>query len=123
MILILLGLFIMLFSFIDYKKAFIWFLTYQLFVQFGIQLMKIWNVSIPLCTLMSFVFLIGYFLKAKKLKKRDMKFPFKIAFILIVISRILTCFTALGTFSEEFNRSITFIFQNVINNYKKLSVK
>lgn len=120
MVLIVIGIIIGLYALIDYKKAFIWFMVYQLFVSYGIQLVKVDSLSIPLGTILSFLFLILYILKNKKTQKNKNtkdNFPFKVAFILIIISRIMTCFTALGTFSEEFTRAISFIFQNIINIY------
>ncbi len=117
MVLIIIGIIIILYSFVNFKKAFIWFLAYQIFASFGIQLMKLGDISIPLGTTMSLFFVFMYIAKAKYIKKRDASFPFKLAFILIVISRIMTCFTTLSSFSEEFNRAITFIFQNIINIY------
>ena len=117
MILIILGIIIAIYSFINYKKAFIWFMVYQLFVSFGIQLIKIGNLSIPLGTTLSLLFLILFILDKKYNKTKKDVFPFKIAFILIIISRIMTCFTTLGTFLEEFTRALSFIFQNVINIY------
>ena len=117
MILIFIGIIITLYSFVNFRKAFIWFCAYQIFVQFGIQLFSIGGLSLPLGLVTSAVFFL-LFLKRKGYKDPHMKsFPFKLAFILILLSRVLTCFTTVGSFSEELNRAITFSFQNVINIY------
>lgn len=122
MILVLMGVMISIYSFFNFKKAFILFLAYQLFVSFGIQLIKVDGFSIPLGTIMSFLFFFELILiernkKKNKLEPKDESFPFKTAFILITISRFMTCFTTLGTFSEEFMRAISFILQNIIDVY------
>lgn len=117
MILIVVGIIIALYSFVNYKKAFIYFLGYQIFVQFGIQLYSNKSVSIPLGLVVSGIFFLQFLHGRKYEEKRMKEFPFKKAFFLILISRFLTCFVALGSFTEELNRAITFSFQSIINIY------
>jgi hypothetical protein len=108
---------ITLYSFVNYKKAFIWFLVYQIFVQFGIQLFSIGSLSLPLGLVTSAVFFLQFLLKKKYKDPRMKEFPFKVAFILLLLSRFITCFTAAGSFTEELNRAVTFSFQNIVNIY------
>ena len=115
--LIILGILIGCYSFINFKKAFIWFMAYQIFVPFGLQLFSIGGTSLSIGLSLSFLFLILFFTKKIQKKSGKDSFPLKIAFIVIILARLLTYFTALGTFAEEFNRSLSFMLQSISNIY------
>lgn len=111
MILIVIGLLILIYSFYDFKKAYYAFIFYSIFWAPNAICFTIGEKDIILNLIMSFGFLISFILNYKKLNKTKKLMPFTIPFVLIILSMFLTCFFSKGGFYSEFTRFISKIFQ------------
>lgn len=107
------GLLIILYSFVNYKKAFILFLIFRLFLNQNINLINI--PGIPLLTLeftILFFFLLIYFFKKNSLNLDNTAFPFKKAYIFLSISYVLSCFFGLAGFGNSITNFLKIVVED-----------
>ncbi len=110
MVFALVGLCILVYSFVDFKKSFILYLTYKLFLVTNITLISL--PGIPLLTVEMFLTLMYILLFVSKHNKYQFahtKFLFRAPFLLLVISWTLSALFALAGFKAE----ITFLIKTI----------
>lgn len=115
MIFITIGFVILIYSLINYKRAFILFLAFKLFLVTNITLISV--PGIPLLTLedfMSIVFVFLFILKSKTLNKSRMCIPFQIPFIFLVISFSLSMIFSVAGISTEISQWIKIVINNIL---------
>lgn len=116
MVFILLGVLIILYSLLDFKKAYYIFLVYQIFWMRLTVLIDIDGLpTITLEMLMSAWFLFLFLLKRKKYIRTKLNMPFQTPIVLIILSMFITCFTGVAGFNYEFSRMISIAVTNFSN--------
>ena len=112
MILISVGFFIMLYSLINYKKAFFSFLIYQIFWFYLAEIITVTGLpTITISMIMNIWFLFLFIIKRKKYIKTTVKMPYTIPILLILFSAFITCFVGLDEFKNELTRAISLALQ------------
>lgn len=106
MILLLIGFAILIYAVIDYKKAFLLYLIYQLFWYDQLVVLQIGGRTVFISTFMNAVFFALYFLH-RRMRRQNQKFPFKVPFIFLAVSMFCTCLFAVAGFSSELTRQLT----------------
>lgn len=116
MILLGIGLAILFYSLIDFKRAYFMYLVCQIFWFYHIRLIAI--KGLPVITIgmaLSLWFLMCLLLKRGRIFKYKIGMPYTIPLILIIISMFITCFFAVAGFKSEFSRFISLCIQNYSN--------
>lgn len=128
MIFQLIGIVIIIYSFINYRKAFLWFMLYKLMLTTNITFLAI--PGIPLLTVDDFlimVFVLEYFVWQEnkfKLYEENNLFPFKVPFVILCCSWGISWFfsiagiqTALSPFVKNVLEYVvmTFLMWKIIN--------
>lgn len=106
MFLLLIGVAILAYALIDYKKAFLIYLIYQLFWYDQLVVVHIGGRTVFISTFMNAVFFALYFVHGR-MKCQNKKFPFKIPIIILAFSMFFTCFFAVAGFASELTRQVT----------------
>lgn len=109
MIFSVIGVLILIYSCLNFKKGFLIYLLFQIVWFSNGKIISMAGVpSIPIYLVMALSFMTIYILKGG-FKARLVAFPFMIPLLILSISRILTCFTSLEGFASEFARASGFI--------------
>lgn len=114
MILNAIGIMIILYSLLNYKKGFLLYLVYQIFWFYGATLFSIGGKTITASMGMTLVFFVMYFLNSYRYPKPHTRLPYAIPLIAITISLIITCFVAFAGLNQELTRAISNIIQDVL---------
>lgn len=109
MIFTIISIIIALYALINFKKAIMMFAIYQIF-WYPTQIFTINNISFGTNFIIPFWFFILYILNRNQYKKCNVKFPFRIPFLLIMVSYICSCFNATTGFITEIGRSVMRMF-------------
>lgn len=114
MVFSVIGVTILIYSCINLKKGFLVYLLYQIIWFSNGKIISMAGVpSVPIYLVMSLGFTAIYISKGG-FRAKLVEFPFMIPFLILSVSRVLTCFTSLEGFSSEFARAIGFIFGSFI---------
>ena len=116
MILLGIGLAILFYSLVDFKRAYFMYLLCQIFWFYHIRLIAI--KGLPVITIgmaMSLWFVTILLLKKGRMFKYEIKMPYTLPLILIILSMFITCFFAVAGFKSEFSRFISLSIQNYSN--------
>ena len=109
MVFSVIGILILLYSCLNFKKGFLLYLLFQIFWFPNGKMINITGLpSVPLYFIMSLGFIAIYILKGG-FKAKLVSFPFMVPLSILSISRILTCFTSLEGFSSELTRAAGFV--------------
>lgn len=111
MILIILGLLILVYSFYDFKKAYYGYIVYTIFWASQALCFKVGGKDIIINMVMSLGLFISFLVNYKKINKTKKLMPFTVPFILIFISMVLTCFFAKAGLYSEITRVISSFLQ------------
>ena len=114
MIFTLAGASIILYSFINYKKSFIFYLAFKLLLVTNITLISI--PGIPLLTLdmfMSLTYTVLFFIGKKQNNSDIMPFPYKNPLILITVTMVVSSVFSMAGFMSELSSLIGGLLQNV----------
>jgi len=113
---IVIGLILLLYSFINYHKAFLLFLIFKIFLVTNIVVLS--KPGIPLFTLDDFLtltFLLLYFKQTnKKYRYDNTPFPLKVPFVFLCISWMLSSIFAISGFNMAITQCIKNILEQVI---------
>lgn len=101
MILVILGIIILLYGFINYKKAFMLYLAYQIFWYGSAALIKLGGRTLQIQLALTVGFFCLFLFKNKKLARPNKKVPYRIPMIMTCLSCFATCFTSLDGFISE----------------------
>lgn len=113
MILLIIGFIIMLYSLINFKKAYFTFLIYQIFWFYLAEVITISGLPvITIGMIMNAWFLIFFLVYRKKYIRTQVKMPYTIPVVLIIMSLLFTCFVGLAGFKYELTRAISLAIQN-----------
>ncbi|HEM3177749.1 TPA: hypothetical protein U0919_001284 [Streptococcus suis] len=115
MIFTFLSIAIGIYAFFDFKKAIQLFTIYQI-IWYPTVLLSIGSVSLGTNSVIPLLFAILFFFKRHQFNPAT-KFPFTVPFVLIILSYLFSCFTALSGFFPEFSRSLMRIFSVYIYVY------
>ncbi len=114
MIFTFLGLILIIYSFINFKKAFLWFLVFKLFLVTNIAVVAV--PGLPLFTLelfLTMVFFIQYYRLRKKVTMK-VDFPYKKPMTFLLISWALSTIFAYIGFIGAFSQFLKSVFQQII---------
>lgn len=112
MILISIGFFIMLYSLKNFKKAFFSFLIYQIYWFYLAEIISVSGLpTITIGMIMNAWFLVLFIIKREKYINTSVRMPYTIPMLLILFSSLVTCFTGLAGFKNEFTRAISLAIQ------------
>lgn len=115
MFLVLIGVIITLYGFINYKKAFMLFLVYQVFWYYNAPLFSIGGKTLTASTGFTLIFFIMYFFYNHRLEQPRIKCPYMVPLLLVVFSAVASCFTSQIGFTSELTRTLSItICPNVI---------
>lgn len=117
MILIIIGLLIIIYSFFDFKKAYYAFIAYSIFWAPQALCFSFGSRDVIINMVTSFGLLISFIFSYKKLNVTKKIMPFTISFVLIVISMFLTCFFAKAGFCSELTRFVSKVLQTYTTIY------
>lgn len=107
------SLLILLYGCINFKKGLILFFVYQLF-WYSTLVFQVSVLSLNTSILLTVVFCFLYILNKKSYKQCKYLFPFRLPFILVISSYLITCFFAISGFGTEFTRSLNYILKDYI---------
>lgn len=107
MILNAIGILILVYSFINFKKAYYLFIAYCIFWAPSSSCFMIGEKNVTINMIMSFGLFFSFILNYKKMGITKRFMPFTIPFILIVLSMFLTCFFAKAGFVSEVFRVVS----------------
>lgn len=114
MVFSVIGVTILIYSCINFKKGFLVYLLYQIIWFSNGKIISMAGVpSVPIYLVMSLGFTAIYISKGG-FRAKLVEFPFMTPLLILSISRVLTCFTSLEGFSSELARAIGFIFGSFI---------
>ena len=106
---------IILYSLINFRKGFFLYLLFQMFWFPQGKIISVEGLpSIPIYLYTSLAFAIIYLYKFGNKKRKAIRFPFFIPLLFMTLSRFLSCFSAVSGFSDQFARSIGFLFHDFI---------
>lgn len=112
MILISIGFFIMLYSLKNFKKAFFSFLIYQIYWFYLAEIISVSGLpTITIGMIMNAWFLVLFIIKREKYINTPVRMPYTTPMLLILFSSLVTCFTGLAGFKNEFTRAISLAIQ------------
>jgi hypothetical protein len=109
------GLLIIAYSWVDFKKSFQIYLAYKLILVTNITLISV--PGIPLLTLemfMTLVYIIAFFFNGKRFQSAHAKFPYRIPFIFLFISWLLSAIFAIAGFRAELSNLIKVVSEDII---------
>lgn len=112
----LIGVLLIIYSFNNYKKAFVFFLFFRMFLNQNINLINI--PGIPLLTLeftLCFLFWIIFLLKRKELVIDKRPFPLVIPFVFIILSYFLSSIFGLAGISNSFFNLLKTVFEDYVS--------
>ncbi|MCF1633480.1 O-antigen ligase family protein [Streptococcus gallolyticus] len=109
MIFTVISILIALYGIFDFKKSIMLFTVYQIF-WYPTVIFSIAGISFGTNSVIPLYYFLLFIINNKKIVKTKVSFPFKLPFILIILSLILSSFTALSGFSTEFSRALMRIF-------------
>lgn len=115
MIFALIGIFLIIYSFKNFKKAFLWLLVFKLFLVTNITVIAI--PGIPLLKWNMFliaVFFIQYLIKEKHLKTESVPFPYERPFKFLIISWFLSTIFAYIGFIGAVSQFIGTVFEELV---------
>lgn len=114
MIFTIIGIILIIYSFINFKKAFLWFLVFKLFLVTNITVVAV--PGLPLFTLELFLTIIFFiqFYRTRKRVSEYVKFPYKRPMIFILVSWALSTIFAYIGFIGAFSQFLKDIFQQII---------
>lgn len=98
---------IVLYGLIDFKKSFLIFVIYHVF-WYSTKLFEVGGMAMNTTILVCGGYCVLFFFNKKKYKKIG-NFPYKVPFVLIMASYLLSSFTALSGFGTEFARGVRII--------------
>lgn len=104
---------ILLYGCINFKKGLMIFFVYQIF-WYSTLLFRVSSLSLNASILLTVGYSFLYLLKKKKYKKCKESFPFRVPFLLIISSYIVSCFFAISGFGTEFARATNYILKDYI---------
>lgn len=107
MILLIIGLLILLYSFINYKKAFMLFIVYQIFWYYNVSLFSVAGKTLTAAMGFTGAFYLLYFFKHRKYIHPKTRLPYMLPLMLMLISALATCFSSLAGFSSELTRCLS----------------
>lgn len=115
MIFSFLGILLIIYSRISFKKSFLLYMLLEIVWFPQAKLVDLAGLpSIPISLVMSSFFAISYYFKQNKIKVNSLLFPLLVPLSLLVVSRFASCFSSLAGFGDEFSRSIGYLFTNFI---------
>lgn len=114
MLFVFIGFLLILYSLISFRRAFIFYLVYQIFWYAGAPLLVIGGRALPLSVIMNFYFMIMYILKYNNKSTAKIRFPIYLPLLGIMLSNIFSCFTAAAGVGSEAVRAINNILQQVV---------
>lgn len=115
MVFLIIGLGILFYGKKNFKKSFMLFLCYRLFLVTNITILSI--PGVPLLTLdffMSFIYVCIFFLNGKKYQMATMAFPYRRSFKIVVFSMTLSSIFAVAGFAAESTALVGAIVQNYL---------
>ena len=98
----------------NFKRGFLLYLLFQMIWYPDTQLFKIGGSWINLNLISALYFVILYEIKYKKIKKKEIAFPYRTPMLCIGISLILTSLTSLSGFASEFVKAVGLIFMDIL---------
>jgi len=110
------GFLFIFYAFINYKKAFILFLLFRLFLNQNINLINI--PGVPLLTLEStlcFLFWCIFLVKRPTVRLEDNPFPLKYPFIAISLSYLISSIFGVAGIANSFTNLLKIVFENYIS--------
>lgn len=113
MIFTIISIAILLYGCVNFKKGLMIFAIYQIF-WYTTQIANISGLSLNTTILLTVGFSFLYLINKKKYNGAKVKFPFRVPFLLIIFSYILTCVFALSGFGTEFSRALSRIMREYI---------
>lgn len=108
MVFSILGILIILYAFIDYRKSFLFFLIFRMFLTGNIIFLSV--PGIPALTMELFMiifFLLMYPFLGRKNEISTQKFPLKLPFYLVLISMCISAYFSLAGLDIVFTRTIS----------------
>ncbi|WP_099809640.1 O-antigen ligase family protein [Streptococcus suis] len=115
MIFTFLSIVIGIYAFFDFKRAIQLFTIYQI-IWYPTVIFNIGSVSLGTNSVIPLLFAILFFFKRHQFNPAT-KFPFTVPFVLIILSYLFSCFTALSGLFPEFSRSLMRVFSVYIYVY------
>lgn len=113
MIFTITSLLLLLYGCINFKKGLMLFAIYQIF-WYSTRIVNISGLSLNTNVLLTFGYSTLYIIHKQKYNVAKAEFPYKIPFLCIMFSYILTCFFALSGFGTEFARALMRILRDYI---------
>lgn len=102
----------MLYSLKNFKKAFFSFLIYQIYWFYLAEIISVSGLpTITIGMIMNAWFLVLFIIKREKYINTSVRMPYTIPMLLILFSSLVTCFTGLAGFKNEFTRAISLAIQ------------
>lgn len=99
---------------VNFKRAFIYYLVYQIFWYESAPLLVIGGRVLPLSVIMNLYFMIMHILKNNNRSKAKILFPLYLPMLGIMLSNFFSCFTAAAGFGSEAIRAVNNILQQVV---------
>lgn len=108
MLLIGVGFLIILYSLVNFKKAYFLFMIYQIFWYYLAEVITISDLPVlTIGMIMSFWFFVLFLIKRKLYIRTKVKMPYAVPLYMIMISMFVTCFVGLAGFNYEMTRAIS----------------
>ena len=102
----------MLYSLKNFKKAFFSFLIYQIYWFYLAEIISVSGLpTITIGMIMNAWFLVLFIIKREKYINTPVRMPYTTPMLLILFSSLVTCFTGLAGFKNEFTRAISLAIQ------------
>lgn len=102
----------MLYSLKNFKKAFFSFLIYQIYWFYLAEIISVSGLpTITIGMIMNAWFLVLFIIKREKYINTSVRMPYTTPMLLILFSSLVTCFTGLAGFKNEFTRAISLAIQ------------
>ena len=112
MLLISIGFLIMLYSLVNFKKAYFLFMIYQIYWYYLAEVITISGLPvITIGMIMSFWFFLIFLIKRKRYIRTKVRMPYTVPLVMIMFSMLVTCFVGLAGFSYEMSRAISIAIQ------------
>ncbi|MDD3747418.1 MAG: O-antigen ligase family protein [Anaerostipes sp.] len=114
MIFYIIGVLILLYSIIDEKRGFIYFIGFNLFLNSNITLISI--PGIPVLSLQDFMIIVYLFISISKrnLLKAKISMPWMTPYVFITISMFFTCFFSIAGLSQEITAVVKIMLETLI---------
>lgn len=119
MIFTIIGLIILLYSILHFKKGFLYYILFEIVYFPNAKIIEMSGIpSIPISLFMSLSFTLLYFIKYYNRKNVSnlcrVEFPYLLPIFLYAVSRLVTCYTTIVGFGDEFARFIGYLFSSCI---------